>query len=185
MPTMPSEWKHFIFEYWDVKPEHLEEWKAYYKRNVITPLLKAEAVGRTSFMFVAGMPWRTDPHRVMFPHDMLRTAPVQGIVNSTRPPATAIQTNVSIDLHALLQHEWNICVAHFMTGQNMKLHAAWEREWEKLNPDWRERHPDLNKFEDVISREMFQWVNNHWDVSYDLVGVWSDIDGSYQDDKVY
>lgn len=175
-PSLPNEWGQVIFEYWDVPKENEAAWLDYYVKYVIAPLRKCAGHSGTTMLLEPDMPWRAEPHKVIFPHPQMVTRPVQEIVSDKpRSPVMGIRTNISIDLHALLRHEWTHGVIHFMTGTNMNLHWDWVAAWEELRPTWREDFPHLDNAADVISEEFFTLVNNHWDVTFKTVGAFSDI----------
>ena len=127
MPT-PTAWNQLIFEYWDVPPSNWDWWTDYYQRNVIDILCELEGHAGTAVMLRPGMPWRSGPHRVIYPHPQMQVRPTQDIEYSTpREPVAPLRSNISIDLHALLQHEWTHAAVHFMTAPNLRLHQQWNR----------------------------------------------------------
>jgi len=171
VPT-PTAWNQLIFEYWDVPPSNWDWWTDYYQRNVIDILCELEGHAGTAVMLRPGMPWRSGPHRVIYPHPQMQVRPTQDIEYSTpREPVAPLRSNISIDLHALLQHEWTHAAVHFMTAPNLRLHQQWIEGWAQLHSDWAERYPLCPTAEDALSEEFFSRVNNHWDVTFDVGSV--------------
>jgi hypothetical protein len=174
--SLPDNWNQVIFEYWDVPEENWNAWMDYYVKYVVAPLRTCTGHSGTCLILEPSMPWRADPHKVIFPHPQMVIKPVQEIISDNpRSPVMAIRTNISIDLHALLQHEWTHAVIHFMDDTNMNLHWDWIAKWEQLRPNWRTEVPEATDPADAISREFFTLVNNHWDVTFKTTGAFSDI----------
>jgi hypothetical protein len=40
--------------------------------------------------------------------------------------------------------------------------------FERVRPDWQQDHPDLDNAADVVAREYFSLIKNHWDVFLDV-----------------
>ena len=170
--TPPDGWTQLIFEYWDVPEENWDWWADYYQRNVIDIVCTLEGHAGTAVTLRPGMPWRQGPQRVSYPHPQMQLRATQEIAYSVpRPAAAPIRSNISIDLHALLQHEWTHAVVHFMTAPNLRLHDDWIAGWSRLHPGWAERYPHCATAEDALSEEFFSQVNNHWDVTFDVSSV--------------
>lgn len=175
----PAGWTQLIFEYWDVPEENWDWWSDYYQRNVVDILRGLEGHAGTSVMLRPGMPWRKGPHRVSYPHPQMQLRPVQDIEFSTpREAVGPIRSNISIDLHALLQHEWTHAAVHFMTAMNLRLHHQWIEGWAQRHPEWAQQYPQCVTAEDALSEEFFSRVNNHWDVTFDVTSVRSPETGS-------
>lgn len=170
-------------EFWDVPPESEERWLDYYENVVIAALQNVQAYGG-SMIFRKGVDGRgpDDVDRVIRPHWGVRTL--------------GVRTNASINLGALLQHEYTFMVMLFMK-RDVNLLPEFFDGVKQIDADWRDRYPewqddpgaawlphpwlddyfrtgetveqDTRRVVDLMSRDFFSLANNHWDMGFDHV----------------
>lgn len=146
-------------EYWSVSPGHEESWRAYFE-TVIVPA-NASCGGYLGCSIMRRSAWWRDPEagarRVLQPHFGLRLG--------------GQRTSVSVNLSALLQHEYTFLAIHeWSQSPSGTFLDDWLAAWERLRPDWRRDHADVDDPMEALSREFFSLVDNHWDVTYEVVG---------------
>lgn len=155
MPIPATADGHIFLEYWDVSKENEERWYAYYNDFVIGAYHACR--GYMGSMIVRRGPWWDQPRKAIHEHFGLRTR--------------GIRTNTSINMSALIQHEYTYAVINVFTAELeiSRIIDDWTGAWEQLQPDWRERHPDTDDPHEALSRDFFALADNHWDVTYDIL----------------
>ena len=147
-------------EYWDVSAVNEVAWRDYFE-NVIVPANR-QCVGYLGCKLMRRSAWWRDledgPRKALQPHFGLRLG--------------GVRTRTSINFSALLQHEYTFLAVHeFSASIPASFLEDWMAAWERLRPDWRSAHPGVDEPEEALSREFFSLVDNHWDVTYDVIEV--------------
>ena len=147
-------------EYWDVSVANEPAWRDYFE-NIIVPA-NSRCEGYLGCKLMRRSPWWRDPdggpRKALQPHFGLRLG--------------GVRTRTSINFSALLQHEYTYLAVHEFAGAiPADFLDRWMDAWEDLRPTWRVDHPGVDEAEEALSREFFALVDNHWDVTYDVVAT--------------
>jgi hypothetical protein len=150
-----------ILEYWDVEEENLDkfmEWfeKYYYGALTHTPAYAGQLITVQ----------RPNAHEECFGH------PESGQVITFHPLISQMgtRTDASVNFDVMLRNEYNVLCMQFMTDATKlsTLFPDYMVGFEKIRPNWKEEHPDLDNPADVVAREYFSLIKNHWDVFLDV-----------------
>lgn len=146
-----------FFERWNVPEANATAFLDYYE-NVILGAYRYVQGFAGALIVKRGAWWEAgEPRKAAIPHFGMRTGEVQ--------------TNTSINLEVLIQHEYTHA-ALIMFDRGARLDgflAEWMAGWERLQPEWRRRHPDARQPDEALSRDFFSLSSNHWDVTYDVI----------------
>lgn len=147
-------------EYWDVSAANQQEWQAYFEKIIVAANRGCDGYLGCTLMRRSAW-WRdasAGPRKAIQPHFGLRLG--------------GSRTQTSVNFAALIQHEYTFLAVHEWSGAiGDDFLSQWMAAWEALRPDWREAHPDTDDPEEALSREFFSLVDNHWDVTYDVIEV--------------
>lgn len=173
--------ERLYMEFWDVPEESAAEWLDYYDNVIIKTLRHVNGYGG-SMIFRQTPPYGGGVERVINNHWGIRTL--------------GARTNASINLGALLQHEYTYMVLLFMREFNPEIMPEFFDGFKAAVADWREKYPgweddpgadwldaaylakyfetgsnreDAKRIVDLMSRDFFSLSGNHWDMSYDMV----------------
>jgi hypothetical protein len=151
---------HVFAEYWDVSPENQAAWRDYFENVIVAANQQCRGYAGCTIVQRSGW-WRdtsAGPRKALQPHFGLRVG--------------GLRVNTSINFGALLQHEYTFLALHMFDAPPQPDYLAeWTAAWERLQPDWRDRHPDTDDPVEALSRDFFSLVDNHWDVTYEVVGT--------------
>jgi hypothetical protein len=161
MPNL--DFKLAIVEYWSVPEENMDRWTYFYENIFLGALTYADGYSGTTIhtrsdtlqQVLGGPPTR----RVIAPHPFLHQL--------------GVRTNAMIDFDALLQHEYNVVCIHFLHDASniAKLFDQFVAGYERVQPNWREEHPNAASAEDALIEDYFSLIDNHWDVFWDVTKV--------------
>lgn len=166
-PPFPgTDIKLVIVEYWSVPAENLERWRYFFEKIFLGAFTHTHGYSgsmvqeRSGHGIDIGIGFAEgEQRRVIAPHPWLQHA--------------GVRTNTMIDFDALLQHEYNIVAMHYF--HDLEGYATHMGEWvagyEKIQPNWREEHPDAETLGDAIFQDFFALADNHWDVFYDVTSL--------------
>ena len=170
---MPNpEVKAIIIEYWDVPEQNMERFMYFYENIFYGALTHT-------------------PGYIAMTINVRSDEITQLVFGETQGPRKAItyhpflsqlgtRTDAMIDFDALLKDEWNVLGTHFLgEGVNWEnLFPAWIQGFEKIQPNWREENPGITDVTDVLVKDFFSLVNNHWDVFLETKhAFWNDRGG--------
>jgi hypothetical protein len=153
-----------VVEYWDVPDENIPKFMAYYESVIYRTF--AECDGYAG-MTVLRRPEGATPYGAIGPR--------KAIAYHTGMTTMGVRTDAMIDFDALLQNEYNIVGLQFWSKKPdlPNLLPVWTAGWERQQPNWREENPGLDDPWDVMIKDFFALVRNHWDVFFDVtVNKW-------------
>jgi hypothetical protein len=150
-----------VLEYWDVYPDKLAQFKDWATKYYHGSL--SNAPGYVGMTYMALKPGADE---ITFGR------PASGQVITYHPMVAQLGTvtNASVNFNNLLKNEYNVCMTMLYSDASV-LGTLFEyvlKGFEKLRPGWRQDHPDLNSAVEVMEREFFSMVKNHWDVFLDV-----------------
>ena len=158
---MPNtDFKLVIFEYWDVPEQNMEQFMYWYEHIFFgalshTPGYSGVAINvRSEDALAKVLGHGEGPRKAISFHPFLCQL--------------GTRTDAMIDFDALLQHEWNVVGIQFLSNKD-HLEPMFEnfvKGFEIVQPNWSEENPGLT-IEDVLIKDFFGLVNNHWDVFLD------------------
>lgn len=156
---MPS-FDFVIFEYWDVPEQNLDQFMYWYE-NVFfgalthTPGYSGVAICRRSPDALQRVLGHGDgPRKAISFHPFLSQL--------------GTRTDAMVDFDALLTNEWNVVGIQLLQGKEHfeTMFDNFVKGFEQVQPSWREENPGLT-IEEVLIKDFFGLVNNHWDVFLD------------------
>ena len=157
-----------IFEYWDVPEQNMAQFMHWYENiffGALThcPTYAGLAINTRSKEALAKVLGHGDgPRKAIAYHPFLSQL--------------GTRTDAMVDFDALLKDEWNVVGMQFFTKDvNLEtMFDDWAAGFEKVQPGWREENPGLT-LEEVVIKDFFSLVNNHWDVFMDCrFQAWAD-----------
>jgi len=144
-----------VVEYWSVSEANMAAWHQAYNELFIGA---AEHVKGWLGVTVMEPARRSDPgaRRVLAEHPWLQQR--------------GVRTNMMIDFDALLQHEYSIVAFHYFSDEAnpATLLDEFRSGYEKVRPNWRTGHPNARTVDDALIDDFFRYVDNHWDVYYQV-----------------
>ncbi len=160
MPELQSVGK-IILEYWDVEPDKLDRWEEWFTTYYYGALTHVPGyLGQWTCRV------RDGAHEETFGH------PESGQVITFHPLLGQLgtRTDASVNFDVLLRGEWNVLGVQIMTADAdlTTLFGDYMKGFEQLRPNWKQEHPDLESAADVVAREYFGLIKNHWDVFLDV-----------------
>lgn len=150
-----------ILEYWDVEPDKLPQWEEWFTKYYYGALTHTPGyVGQWTCKH------RDQAHEETFGH------PESGQVITFHPLLGQLgtRTDASVNFDVLLRNEWNVMGVQMMSDASRlsTLFQNYMVGFEQVRPDWQQEHPDLDNAADVVAREYFSLIKNHWDVFLDV-----------------
>ena len=158
MPQLGFEF--IIFEYWDVPEQNLDQFMYWYEKIFFgalthTPGYSGVAINVRSKDALSRVLGHGDgPRKAIAFHPFLSQL--------------GTRTDAMVDFDALLTNEWNVVGIQLLTSKE-HLEPMFEnfcKGFEQVQPTWREENPGLT-LEEVLIKDFFGLVNNHWDVFLD------------------
>jgi hypothetical protein len=109
-----------------------------------------------------------DANARVFGHDL--DGPRKAIAYHPLLSQLGTRTDAMIDFDALVANEWNVLGLQFLTSREglEDLFPNWFKGFEKVQPNWREENPGITDPLEVMYKDFFSLVNNHWDVFLDV-----------------
>lgn len=149
---------HVFCEYWSISEPNRQAWRTYFEDVIVAANQQCRGYAGCTLLRRSGW-WRDQtagPRRALQPHFGLRVG--------------GRRVDTSINFAALLQHEYTYLAIHtFDAPPQPDFLDEWFAAWQRLQPDWRERHPDTDDPAEALSRDFFSLVDNHWDVTYEAL----------------
>ena len=166
---MPNtDFEFIIFEYWDVPEQNMEQFMYWYEHIFFGALTYCPAyAGLAINVRSAGANARILGHgggarKAIAYHPFLSQL--------------GTRTDAMVDFDALLTNEWNVVGIQFLTGKEHleTMFDDWAKGFGIVQPNWRAENPGLT-VEEVVVKDFFSLVNNHWDVFLDCTHtVWNE-----------
>ena len=158
---MPNTDLNFIiFEYWDVPEQNMEQFMYWYEHIFFGALSHTPGYAGVAICKRSG-----DALQRVLGHG---DGPRKAISFHPFLSQLGTQTDAMIDFDALLANEWNVLGVQCLTSRD-QLEPMFEnfvKGFEQVQPHWREENPGMT-IEQVLAKEFFSLVNNHWDVFLD------------------
>ena len=165
---MPNtDFKFIIFEYWDVPERNMEQFLYWYEKIFFGALTHTPGYAGVAINVRS----QDALERVLGHGD----GPRKAIAYHPFLSQLGTRTDAMVDFDALLANEWNVLGIQFLTSKE-HLEPMFEnfiKGFEIVQPSWREENPGLT-VEEVLIKDFFSLVNNHWDVFLDCEhALWS------------
>jgi hypothetical protein len=155
-----TDFKFIIYEYWDVPEQNMEQFLYWYENIFFgalthTPGYAGVAINVRSQDALSRVLGHGDgPRKAIAFHPFLSQL--------------GTRTDAMVDFDALLSNEWNVVGIQLLTSKE-HLEPMFEnfvKGFEIVQPNWREENPGMT-VEEVLVKDFFSLVNNHWDVFLD------------------